>query len=140
MRDSERAGLAILRIGLGVFLALWGIDKIVVPDATVQIFDSFYKIPISTAIAPAIGIAEVLLGLAIALGVWKTVTYGLGLLVHGVSTIASYRQLLDPFGDNHLFLAAIPVLAGYAALYLLRRQDTMWALGGARATPRTAEV
>lgn len=41
MDRVERAGLAILRIGLGVFLLLWSVDKIVVPEATVGVFDHF---------------------------------------------------------------------------------------------------
>lgn len=63
-------------------------------------------------------------------GLWKTVTYGLGLVIHAISTIATIPQLLDPFGENHLFIAGIPVLAAFAALFLLRRHDTLWTVGG----------
>lgn len=128
MSTNERTGLAILRIGLGFFLLLWGVDKLVAPEGTVQIFDHFYKLPLSIGLAPVVGAAEVLLGLAFMMGLWKTWVYGLGLVIHATSTVASYAQLLDPFGDNHLFIAAIPVLAGFAALFLLRRHDTAWSL------------
>jgi len=59
---------------------------------------------------------------------WKTLSYGLGLLLHAVSTLATYQELFAPFGANHLFLAALPVLAAFIALFLLRRQDTLLSL------------
>ena len=135
MSERDRAALAILRIGLGVFLLLWSIDKIVAPESTVAIFEHFYGTSISETIAPLIGVAEAILSVAILVGAWKTVTYGLGLLLHAVSTASSYAQLLDPFGENHLFIAAIPVLAAFVALFLLRRHDTRWSLGSKGAEP-----
>lgn len=130
MHEKERTALFILRIGLGIFLLLWAIDKIVVPEATAGIFDHFYKIPLSEGAAPIVGVAEAALAVGILAGVWKTVTYGLGLAIHAVSTLASYDQLLHPFGENHLFIAAIPVLAGFVTLFLLRERDTLLAVGG----------
>ena len=64
-------------------------------------------------------------------GLWKTLSYGLGLLLHAVSTLATYHELLSPFGTNHLFLAAVPVLAAFITLFLLRRHDTLWSAGKA---------
>jgi len=130
MTNRDRAALAILRIGLGVFLLLWSIDKIVAPEATVRIFEHFYKTSISETLAPIVGVAEGVLSLAIVFGVWKTLSYGMGLLVHAISTVSSLPQLMSPFGENHLFIAAIPVLAGFIALFLLRHHDTRWAIGG----------
>ncbi len=47
------------------------------------------------------------------------------LLLHGLSTLAGFRQYLAPFqGPNLLFFAAWPALAGCIALYLLRDLDT----------------
>lgn len=129
MERHEKAALATLRMGLGLFLLLWGVDKIVAPETTVAVFDHFYGLSIPPAAAPVLGVAEGLLAVAILLGLWKTATYGLGFLVHGVSTVSTVPQLLDPFGENHLFIAAIPVLAAFATLFVLRRGDTLWSLG-----------
>ena len=129
MSDTERAGIAILRIGLGLFLLLWSVDKIVVPEATAGIFDHFYHLSIPVGLAPAIGGAEAILSLAIIAGLWKTVTYGVGLALHAISTLSTIPRLLDPFGDNHLFIAGIPVLAAFVALFLLRERDTLWTVG-----------
>lgn len=120
--------LLVLRVGLGGFLLLWSIDKLVAPEATVVIYQFFYHVRITADIAYILGALELLLSLAIMAGFLKTYSYGLGLLVHGSSTLATYQQLLHPFGTHHLFIAAIPVLAAFVALFLLRRQDTLWSL------------
>jgi hypothetical protein len=70
-----------------------------------------------------------LISLLIIAGAWKGYTYAVGLALHTISTVASWRQLTTPFSQgHHLFLAAIPVLTGFVALYLLRDRDTLLAL------------
>lgn len=123
--------LFILRIGLGGFLLLWSLDKLVAPEGAMAIYQFFYHVRITTEIAYVIGAFEFLLSLAIMAGCLKTYSYGLGLLLHVTSTIASYQQLLNPFAGNHLYIAAIPVLAGFITLFLIRRQDTLWSLDAA---------
>jgi len=118
------AALLILRLGLGAFLLLFGIDKLVAPATAVEVMTQYYGLTIAHGMVLAAGVLEILLGLAFLAGWWKTLSYGLGLLLHAVSTLATYRELLTPFGANHLFLAAIPVLAAFIALFLLRRYDT----------------
>jgi uncharacterized membrane protein YphA (DoxX/SURF4 family) len=125
------AALFILRLGLGAFLLLFGIDKLVAPATTVEVFAQFYGLIVSHGMVYATGALEILLGLAFLAGLWKTLSYGLGLLLHAVSTLATYHELLSPFGANHLFLAALPVLAAFIALFLLRRRDTLWSAGKA---------
>ena len=44
--------------------------------------------------------------------------------MHAVSTLSSYRQLLNPYEPpNHLFWAAVPTLAALVGLFLLRKDD-----------------
>lgn len=129
MQQKERAALFLLRIGLGIFLLLWSCDKFAESDTTVKIFQGFYKIPISTPAAYGIGGIEALLSILIIAGAWKSYTYAVGLALHAISTIASWRQLTSPFSQgHHLFVAAIPVLTAFIALYILRDRDTLWAL------------
>ena len=120
--------LFILRLGLGAFLLLFGIDKLVAPATTVEVFAQFYGLIVSHGMVYGAGVLEILLGLAFLAGLWKTLSYGLGLLLHAVSTLATYQELFAPFGANHLFLAALPVLAAFIALFLLRQQDTLLSL------------
>lgn len=126
--NSRELGVAllVLRLGAGVFLLLFGVDKLVAPATAYAVFERFYGLSVAGALVQAAGVFEILLGLAILAGLWKTLSYGLGLALHAVSTLATYRELLAPFGDNHLFLAAIPALAAFVALFLLRRHDTLW--------------
>ena len=129
MQQKERAALFLLRIGLGIFLLLWSCDKFAEPATTVKIFQGFYQIPISTPAAYGIGGIEALLSILIIAGAWKSYTYAVGLALHAISTIASWRQLTSPFSQgHHLFVAAIPVLTAFIALYILRDRDTLWAL------------
>jgi uncharacterized membrane protein YphA (DoxX/SURF4 family) len=132
MNNSELpVALFILRLGLGAFLLLFGIDKLVAPATTVEVFAQFYGLIVSHGMAYGAGVLEILLSLVFLAGLWKTLSYGLGLLLHAVSTLATYHELLSPFGANHLFLAALPVLAAFIALFLLRRHDTLWSAGKA---------
>ncbi len=58
-------------------------------------------------------------------------TYGLVLLLHGLTTLISYAQYLHPFEkSNILFFAAWPMLAACFALYYLRDLDTLWTFAG----------
>ncbi len=132
-RESE-IGLLILRLGLGSFLLLFGIDKLVAPHVAAAIFVDFYGFgTVSATLVYSAGLLEIALSLAILAGIWKTLSYGLGLALHAVSTLVTYRELLSPFGENHMYLAAVPVLAGFVTLFLLRRQDVLWSLGAGRA-------
>ncbi len=79
----------------------------------------------------AIGIVQVLIVLCFALGVLRTWSYGLVMLMHAGSTLSSWPQYLDPFeGANLLFFAAWPMLAACIALFLLREYDRLFTLGG----------
>lgn len=131
MRNSELGvSLLILRLGLGAFLLLFGIDKLVAPHTAAAVFVHFYGLDgVPNAFIYGAGLLEIALALAILAGVWKTLSYGLGLALHVVSTATTYRELLTPFADNHLYLAAVPVLAGFVTLFLLRRHDVLWNLG-----------
>lgn len=122
--------LLILRLSLGVFLLLWGLEKIIIPARTVGIYDKFYGIPIDTAIAPMLGAVQIALALALLIGFKRRWSYGLATVLHAYSVISSWQSLIDPWGliygeVKHLFLAGVPVLAGFVVLYMLREMD-LW--------------
>ena len=140
MKHGSEVGLLILRLGLGVFLLLFGIDKLVAPHTTAAVFSHYYGLDVvpGGALIYGAGLLEIALGLAILAGIWKTLTYGLGLALHSVSTLVTYRELLSPFGENHMYLAAVPVLAGFVTLFLLRHHDVLWSLGARRVAGGSA--
>jgi putative oxidoreductase len=122
-------GLFCLRIGLGLFLALWAVNKLVAAELSVDMFSRLYFININTSVVMILGAIELVLSLLLILGMNKTVTYGLGLLIHTASTIAHIQFLTAPFGKNQLFIATIPILFAFIALFLMRHLDTKWILG-----------
>jgi putative oxidoreductase len=89
----------LLRIGVFIVRLMWTLDKFVQPGHSAGVFKKFYQLDIG---GPAVGAV---------------------LLLHGVSTVSSYRQYLAAF-DNLLFFAAWPMLAACVTLYLLRDLDT----------------
>ncbi|MCS3902573.1 putative membrane protein YphA (DoxX/SURF4 family) [Methylohalomonas lacus] len=126
MPDTERLKISLLLLRLGVFIVMlmWTLDKFVNPDHAAQVFAGFYGIANAQSIMLAVGLAELALVIAFVIGLFKRWTYGLVLLLHGVSTFASFGKYLQPW-DSLLFFAAWPMLAACIALYLLRDQDTL---------------
>jgi putative oxidoreductase len=135
VQQKEQAALFLLRVGLGFFLLLWSCDKFAEPDTAIEIFQAFYGIPITAPAAYIIGSIEALISILFIAGAWRSYTYAIGLVLHAISTFASWRQLISPFSQgHHLFVAAIPVLTAFIALYIVPDRDTLWALDG-RAIP-----
>ena len=127
-------GNLLLRVSLGLFLFLWGLDKLIATEDTVRIFSHFYKLGIGSAAAVIIGLAEMVLALCIGFGYKRKLSYLIGLIIHAISTLSSWQQLIDPWGriwgdgkNSHLFLASIPVLAAFFVLYM-NRYDDRWTL------------
>jgi uncharacterized membrane protein YphA (DoxX/SURF4 family) len=126
MKDQTIArALLVLRVTLGVFLLQWGIEKFVVPGNTPAIWGYFYGLNIPEWTAYIFGTAEVALAACFFLGLFPSFAYAAGAGLHAVSVIVSWRQLISPFADpaNHLFIAALPVLGAFIALFMLRDWD-----------------
>lgn len=128
LRRRIEASLLILRVALGVFLLVWGLEKFIIAERSIAIYGYFYGISASEDLAYMLGGLESLLALAIITGAFRRWSYGIGLLVHLATTVATIRLIVDPWGlisgePQHLYFAAIPVLAGFMALYLLRNLD-----------------
>jgi len=125
--------LLALRAGVFIVMLMWTLDKFVNVSHAARVFENFYGIAgIGGGLTTAIGAAELLLIIAFAVGYQKRFSYGGVLVLHGVSTLSSYRQYLDPF-NNLLFFAAWPMLAACFALYRLRDFDTRWTIRVAAA-------
>lgn len=74
----------------------------------------------------ALAIAELILLAGFLFGVKRRISYGLVFILHGVSTLSSWQQYINPFeGPNLLFFAAWPMLAACFMLYLYRDEDQL---------------
>jgi len=130
MHHQAKIANALLFIRLAVFLVMlmWTLDKFINPDHSAAVYANFYKIGgLGAEIFMLIGALELLLLLAFVTGFKKTISYGLVLIIHSISTLSTWQQYLDPF-NNLLFFAAIPMLAACWALFSLRELDTRLSL------------
>lgn len=130
MNVLERLPLSLLFLRLGVFVVMlmWTLDKLVKPEHAANVFKKFYFISgVSHSAFYVIGIVELVIILAFVAGFKKRWTYGIVLLLHAVSTLASFGNYLNPW-SNLLFFAAWPMLAACFALYYLRDADTLLVL------------
>ncbi|HEY3326411.1 MAG TPA: hypothetical protein VGK14_04505 [Novimethylophilus sp.] len=127
-KDASRIARALflLRVGVFIVMAVWTLDKFIRPEHTAAVFEHFYGLEgLGTALVYTLASAETALLIAFVLGVAPRLTYGVVLLLHGVSTLSAYQQYLHPFDSNNLlFFAAWPMLAACFALYTLRDFDT----------------
>src|SRR5260221_10204623 len=114
------AALLILRFFLAIFLLQWSIEKLILPDAAARIANSFYGVMLPISASYVLGVAERILSLALLVGFYRTISYGLSLLVHTVTVVVSWRQLFDPWGlakvGSHLWISTWPTWGGFAAL------------------------
>lgn len=126
--------LFLLRMGIFIVFLFWTLDKIFYPEHAVAVFSTFYGFDaMSDSILLAIGLAQLILILTFAVGLFKTWTYGAVLLLHASSTFSTFGLYLRPF-DNLLFFAAWPMLAACVALFLMRDCDT-FSLGKTKKAP-----
>lgn len=134
MTDTSMGyALLVLRIGLAIFFLQWGLEKFLVPESTIGIWQFFYGVAINKSASYVFGAFEIILALCILFGLFKTVAYAAAAIIHAITIVVAWRPLFDPWGDpvNHLFIAGVPVLAACIALFLARRHDTL-TLGGSR--------
>ena len=122
--------LFLMRVSVFIVFLVWTLDKFLRPDHASSVYQNFYFSPaLSAVVLSVLGVIEMIILVGFLLGVKKKLTYGAVLLLHLISTVASYKQYLAPFESMHiLFFAAIPMLATCYALYVLRDHDTMLTL------------
>jgi uncharacterized membrane protein YphA (DoxX/SURF4 family) len=110
---------------------MWGLDKLVNVDHGVAVADSFYfGIGTSALFLNVFGVLEALLGVLVVLGLWRRRAYPVMFLILGVTAVAVWRSILDPWGwfiegANVLFYPSIIIAAGAAMLWGTMDEDHM---------------
>lgn len=124
--------LLLLRLSIALFLLPWVLDKFLNPEHAIAVFEGFYGLAgLGAPLVLAIGVVQAAILVLFALGIARSWSYGLVMLMHAGSTLSSWPQYLDPYaGANLLFFAAWPTLGACVALFLLRAHDTLWRVGG----------
>lgn len=137
-QQTVQISLLLLRISVFVVLFFWTLDKFVQPEHTAKVFSNFYMLDgLGSGTFALIGAVQMLIILGFVAGLFKTWTYGLVLAMHTVSTLASWKQFLDPF-QSLLFFAAWPMLAACIALFLLREEDRIFSIDNLRKGTKSA--
>lgn len=134
--SRSRWTMPLLRLSMGLFLALWGIDKLVASAGAARIFGHFYHLTIGPGPVRVAGVLEVLLGALLAIGWMRRPAAWIALVLTAGSALASWRQILDPWGrlglgpgGTHLFLASI-VLTAVSVVLVLNADDAAFTPGG----------
>ncbi len=129
----EALGLLILRLGLAWFLFVWAVNKILAPGQYQKIWGYFHGLDIGPILPLVMGGLQIVVCLFMVLGGWRVVSYALGFAMHAVTVAVILPGLIAPFVIEKGFpvnrnqAVALAALAGFAALWLLRRRDH-WSL------------
>jgi uncharacterized membrane protein YphA (DoxX/SURF4 family) len=127
----KTVSLLLLRISLGWLMVLWGYDKISNVDHAVRVSEGFYGGLVTGAgVWQAAGCAQVLLGLVIVVGVFRRFAYPVLLLITGVTLLAVWKSILDPFGlvtdgGNLIFFPSSTIFFAGLALIAFRADDVL---------------
>lgn len=106
-------------------MLMWTLDKLVHPEQAAKVYQKYYSLAgLGPAVFYAVGVVELIIIIGFLLGFRKRWTYGIVLVLHSISTVASFGNYLAPF-SNLLYFAAWPMLAACFALYYLRDADTL---------------
>lgn len=123
--------LLLLRISLGLLLVIWGVDKLVNVDHAIAVSERFYLGIISAPVAWNIfGGLQVLLGVAVILGLWRKFTYPVQALVNGATLLGVWQSVVDPWGwvlegSNVLFYPSLIIFAACLVLWAFQADDRL---------------
>lgn len=136
-KDTKlEVSLLIIRLTFAAFMLIWAFDKVLVPEHAQAVFSRYYFTELSPEPFMAIGLVQIAIILAFAVGFARLWSYGAVLLMHTVSTVSTYSQLIDPWAAGPrglLFWAAVPTLGAIIALFMLRDRDALLSVDAARS-------
>ena len=93
------AARAMLRMSIGYLLVIWGVDKLVNPAHGLDVSDHFYLgVFTFPGLMPVFGIAELILGGLVIVGVWRRYTYPVVVIIAAITAAGVWRSIADPWG------------------------------------------
>jgi uncharacterized membrane protein YphA (DoxX/SURF4 family) len=123
-RALVRRGLLALRLGLGSSILYWGVIALEGPARGKILFASLPGITFRPEMAVLLAVGEIALGVFIAMGLLRGLSYGLGFFLQAVAVFASHFSLLNPLsGDHAVYAGMVPVLVAHGVLFALRTED-----------------
>ena len=116
--------LLLLRVTTGVLLIVWAMVRLGGTEHAIAISDKYYYGLASTeTIQYALGGPQLLLGLAVVLGLFRRLVYPIQAVVLFVGAAAVWPSLLDPlgliFGEDNVNILFFPSTTVFAATLIL---------------------
>ena len=91
--------LLLLRVSTGIYLMLWGILKIINTEKATGVSQKYYAGLLDGQILNyALGSAQILLGLLVVLGLFRTLAYAGQAIWYLAGLLPIIGYILDPFG------------------------------------------
>ena len=124
MEKHHKAAAISLRIGLGLFLLIWGLAKFMQKEMWSQMYQVLYGFNTASLLS-LFGIIQILLAVALLIGFKTKIASLLGGIMHISTTLVTFKMIMTPFQvpqgmpPNILLFAAVPILAAFIALYYL---------------------
>jgi putative oxidoreductase len=127
----KEKSLLFLRLSLGLFLVIWGLDKLVNVEHGMKVSEAFYFGAFSVpALLQAFGVVQVVAGLLLVLGLARRFVYPFLVGVAAVTALGVWKSIVDPWGwvlegSNALFYPSLIILAASFVLWAFREEDTL---------------
>lgn len=130
-RPMRKNSLLLLRISLGWLMVVWGVDKLNDVEHAARVSESFYAgVMTGPGALQAFGVVQTLIGVLIVMGFLRRFTYPFLLVITGVTLLAVWKSILDPWGfvlqgGNLVFYSSAVIFAGALVLYAFLADDTV---------------
>ena len=109
--------LLLLRLSTGIYLMLWGFMKLAAKDRAVGLSEKYYDGLLSSDVVNyGVGALEMIIGLLVILGLFRSIAYLGQLVFYFVGAAAIITNLLDPFA---MYIAETPKLTWFPSWTLL---------------------
>ncbi|MEP2639992.1 hypothetical protein [Roseobacter sp.] len=117
--------LLIMRLSIAAFFGAWTSLKFLRPEWFENVFQNAYGLAfISQGMAWAVGLVQVAIVVAFAVGFMRTYSYAVMGLMQAAGVVGSIPSLMNYTQyPNNLMWAAVPALGSVVALFLLRDYD-----------------
>lgn len=131
---SEALGLLMLRFGCAWFIFVWAVNKFTAPGQYKWLVGQFDKIEVDLTQVYLIGTVQVIICVAVFLGLWRGVSYAALALLHAGTIWRIWPRLIEPFEVsekgfpvNRNSAIALGIFLAMVALWLLRNRD-VWSM------------
>lgn len=117
--------LLLMRLSIGAFFGIWASLKFLRPNWMEKVFHDIYQLDFITQDhALAIGLVQSFVIILFVLGIQRTYSYGLVVMMHTVGVLGSLPLLMKfTHYPSNLLWTAVPTLGAMVALFYLREYD-----------------